>query len=272
MPYAKLIRQENQGLSGARNTGLREAAGEYVWFVDSDDWLLPGAMNLVLSVLYRYREVDVISSILMQMFETTGKSVPDFTPSYFDLSGKEYLKLHYRQGAVQRFIIRRDFLIEHNLSFYPHLLHEDSLFGFQMLYYANRVVILPEPVYAYRIRQSGSIMSSITMKTPRDLLFIHKELRKFEHCQVAKEDRKWYQHRIAYVINDIYQFSKPIIITPDFHSFYHNHWRYLHREVFILLTNPSSFIVGLRLLCIPVLWVKLKYYMRTYILPPPHFK
>lgn len=264
----QIINQDNQGLSAARNAGLDAANGEYVWFVDSDDWLLPNALSDVFSILKKEQKVDVISSRLLQIFEVSGNKKPDFTPTLFELDGKEYLKRHYCQGAVQRFILHRQFLIEHHLAFYPKLLHEDNFFGLQMLYYAQKIVILPEPIYAYRIRQSGSIMSSITMKSPNDLLFIHKQLRKFQKDVVAKEDQYWYQHRIAYVLNDLYQFSKYIICSKEFQSFYRKNWVYLHKEALALFYKPSTFFEALRMTCFPVLWIKFKRYTRNHILFP----
>lgn len=46
-PLVRYIYQENQGLSGARNTGIANASGEYVWFVDADDYIIPGALSQI---------------------------------------------------------------------------------------------------------------------------------------------------------------------------------------------------------------------------------
>ena len=47
-PHLLAIKQQNQGLSVARNNGLKAATGLYVWFVDSDDWLFDGSLLLLL--------------------------------------------------------------------------------------------------------------------------------------------------------------------------------------------------------------------------------
>ena len=60
-PQMKIVEQENQGLSVARNTGLCYAKGEYVWFIDSDDWLLPNAISDVLTHIAAHPEIPVFS-------------------------------------------------------------------------------------------------------------------------------------------------------------------------------------------------------------------
>lgn len=55
-----LLNQQNKGLSAARNAGLRAARGEYVWFVDSDDWIEPFCLDKILSDLCKYERLDVL--------------------------------------------------------------------------------------------------------------------------------------------------------------------------------------------------------------------
>ena len=202
-PQMKIVEQENQGLSVARNTGLCYAKGEYVWFIDSDDWLLPNAISDVLTHIAAHPEIPVFSTILEKHVEKDNKIEQEFFPAKKDLTGKEYLQLRYQQGASQRFIFKKAFLEKHNLSFYPGILHEDGLFGYQMLYWADKIKILERSVYAYRIRQEGSIMSSISMRTPKDMLFVHQQLIKFCQTMVADEDKLWYRLRIFNILINV---------------------------------------------------------------------
>ena len=265
MPNARVINQENQGLSMARNNGLVVAKGEYVWFVDSDDWLLSNALNDVFEAIKNYPLIDVFSSRLLQFFETSGKTAPDFNPTKTDVSGKEYLQLRYNQGAVQRFIFKHSFLTENNLSFYPGILHEDGLFGYQMLYLAKHICIFDEPIYSYRIRQSGSIMSSISTRSAKDLLFISKELKTFTEDYVSVEDKEWYRYRTAQLIYNMFFFSREIVGSKEFRHFYKENKTYIRKETKVLMSKKETFWRGVYLTYFPIEFFVVRQFIKRLI-------
>lgn len=270
-PQLSIIEQDNQGLSVARNVGLSHAKGKYVWFIDSDDWLLPNAINEILTYIEEYPEIPVFSTILEIHVDKDNKVEQEYYPLRKVLTGKEYLQLKYKQGASQRFIIKKSFLEDHNLSFYPGILHEDGLFGYQMLYWADKIRILEKPVYAYRIRQGGSIMSSISMRTPKDMLFIHQQLKRFCKENVAPIDRLWYSLRMFSILVNLFQFSKPLAFDSNFTRFYENYKSYFNDEAnFVLQHKPSIskqlYRDAMVLKHFPLVLMKLKYIVKKYIL------
>ena len=150
--------KENGGLSNARNKGLELAKGRYVWFIDSDDWVTNNSLETVLKVVRG--NFDVISTILIYSYDDESKNRLerkilkdiDVTPSVY--------MLNYSLGASQRYIIKRGYLEENNLRFYPDILHEDGDFGPRLIASCAKVHVLAEPVYHYYQRDGGSIMSS----------------------------------------------------------------------------------------------------------------
>lgn len=266
-PYITVINQQNQGLSVARNTGLSHAKGEYVWFIDSDDWLLPNAIENVLNYIGRFPEIKVFSSVLEIYEEGKSKPYQEYCPAITELTGKEYLFKGYKQGASQRFIFKKAFLEKYNLSFYPGILHEDGLFGYQMLYWADKIKILEKPVYAYRIRQAGSIMTSISMRTPKDMLFIHQRLIKFCKMEVAAEDKLWYRLRIFSILINLFQFSKGLAFDSEFKQFYKGNKNYLGKEADFVMQNrtyvsKNIYREALIIKYLPLTFMRIKYIAR----------
>ena len=66
----RVIHQSNGGLSAARNTGLNNAQGEWIGFVDSDDWISPGFYEAAVSVMQAHPEVDVVELPMLQAYNT----------------------------------------------------------------------------------------------------------------------------------------------------------------------------------------------------------
>lgn len=178
-PNIEIISQTNAGLSEARNTGLRAAKGDYVMFIDSDDWLFPNTLEKILD---RIKGEDVLDFNGKKFFEDK-QEYQDKHPfvELTHLNGQQYFikVLHTNRNipwvCVIGSIYKRSFLMDNNLWNEPGILHEDSYFTPQVLLCAKDVSCVDIDVYVYRIRQ-GSITDVITLKHIEDALWINRSL------------------------------------------------------------------------------------------------
>lgn len=263
----KIINQKNQGLSIARNNGLKLAKGEYVWFVDSDDSLLPGSIEKVLTVLEGHKGIDVIATVLLQKKESNGAIAIEYTPDYSVRTGREYMFRGNNLGASQRYILRRNFLLDNNLFFMPNVYHEDGEFGHKMMYLAKSVYVMPEPVYCYLLRSSGSIMSTRKMKMNYDLIAIYKELEGFCKSKVEERDKIRFLSLAANCLYDTILFSRRVILTNEFKHFYLENKDYIHHVAgqFLLHLREigwRNYIRALHFYFCPLAWTKIKTIVR----------
>ncbi len=255
------IKQQNQGLSMARNNGLEKATGEYVWFVDSDDWLLDNALETVFEELKNNPDVDVLSSFLREYYETGNT----FKERQYDgpiiMTGVEYLKRRLPVGAAQRYIYKREFLLRNKFSFIPRILHEDGVWGHMILYKANKVKIISKPVYVYRLRTSGSIMSSITVRSGYDLIKGHKILMNWMVENVSVIDQPLFHYLIFGLINCALDYSRDIIGKKEYRDFLKENKTYIHQQakqalkykktdisLYIIFISPDCFSLLCKLL------------------------
>ena len=92
-PNVTIIEQENKGISVARMKGLTVANGEYVWFIDSDDWLVQDGVGNVLQLLKDRPNADVLMFPLQWTYEDASKNHLDYRiDGEQTISGKEVLR------------------------------------------------------------------------------------------------------------------------------------------------------------------------------------
>lgn len=187
VPNMRVIHQANGGLSVARNTGLNAAKGEYVWFVDSDDWLAPGALKAVVNSLKHNPDVLQIG----YMMAWPGRNEPVEVPHWEGfVSGMEAYRRNAVSAAAQFAVYKRRLLVEHGLQFMPGLLHEDLEFKPRVLYFADKFMNLPDSVYYYRQRETGSIMASFNIRNALHVIKGVNSLVEFIESKNATDSQK----------------------------------------------------------------------------------
>lgn len=162
--HARIIRREqNGGLSAARNTGFAQAQGEYVYFLDSDDLPEPDAIT-ALAVQAREKQLDVAKARFVYFDDETLEQTPGpAIPKTDVMTGGELFALQcglsLYEPMVWQCVYRRQFLLENGLLMAEGLLFEDELFQAPCLMKAKRAVAFEMEILRYRQR-AGSIMGS----------------------------------------------------------------------------------------------------------------
>ncbi|MFU8870925.1 bifunctional glycosyltransferase/CDP-glycerol:glycerophosphate glycerophosphotransferase [Micromonospora sp. SL4-19] len=152
---------ENVGLGPARNVGLDRAVGEWVWFVDGDDWLVPGCLPHVADRLVATRPDVLIVDHVRAYWNNVGtrSAMEEVFP---EPPGEVTFRLRDRPETMRLLhtawnrLVRREFLVERGLRFAPGW-YEDVSFSYPALLAAERIGVLDRICLNYRQRRTGAI-------------------------------------------------------------------------------------------------------------------
>ena len=150
-PSIKVISQPNQGVASARNYGIKAAQGDFIYFMDADDYLMPYSLKYIYDHNY-IKDIDILifSSI----------SIPNFDDNHYpcdsidgDIDYEIYGEDFIRQGLINCFvwnqIIRSSFIREHHLSFEPISISEDVLFNIEAYNLNPKIRRITSKLYRY---------------------------------------------------------------------------------------------------------------------------
>ena len=207
-----LVHDENKGLSEARNTGIRQAKGKYICFLDSDDMIKANGLKKLVEQAQRC-DLDAIEGKIEEIFETNlsintgnGKRTRKTTEI---LTGDEYFSLcckndEYVPMAWCR-IFKAEYLKE-KYFFKPGLKFEDEEFSPRVIIKATRIQYYNESFYIYR-RRDNSITTNMVKnnKWVDSYLEIIKYLSEFSNEIVNKKSYEYLKDRIANLVISLYK-------------------------------------------------------------------
>lgn len=169
----RVVERANGGLSAARNSGLDVATGEYVYFLDSDDYLVDDALEKLYREAER-KQLDVLRFSAYTFADHTNEIEWEHEGGYKYLGN--YPDVYTGADAMHRFmeysdgyvsncliLIRRDIIQDNHLRYVEGIIHEDNLFHFQVMLLSQRVAVLNEPLYCRRYR-NDSITTTLNYK------------------------------------------------------------------------------------------------------------
>ena len=185
-PRIRVLHKKNGGLSDARNAGLDLATGDYIGFVDSDDWISLSMYEDLVSIA-ETEKADVACCSYIRLDDATGKKVEEMRfQGTQTLSGPEAVKaIFYKQpgNVVVWNKIYRSHLFRH-VRFPVGQCHEDSAVLCPTMGQAERVAFTETIGYFYRLRQGSIMQSGNADKHRRDLEKVKEEIQRWvdRHC------------------------------------------------------------------------------------------
>ena len=185
----RVIHKPNGGLTSARNAGLAMASGEWVMYLDGDDWIEPEMLELLLR-----KGEETGADIVMGdfLFAYPDRDVPYRLPDWDDCkttSLNRYITSVWT--CVWGGIHRRSLYEEHQLQSPQGVTYcEDFHLIVRLCYFARKVVNVHRHFYHYR-QQEGSVMHNLNKKTERDEQWVYQDIiRFFKEQGVYKDYRK----------------------------------------------------------------------------------
>jgi len=178
--FKVVVHERNRGVAAGRNTGAKMAKGEYIMFIDSDDYLKPGCVKSLLGASKDYPQADVI---IGQFY-----SVRDQKPSYDYLSSpvlydnKEEIHRKFLRVILDCFpwnrLLRRKLIEDNQLYFQEGTIFEDVIWSYHLFDKVNAVLLIPDITYVYENNPTSAMNSTKEKSTAtvRSFVFFCNEM------------------------------------------------------------------------------------------------
>ncbi len=170
----KVIHKKNAGLVAARNTGIENSQGNYICYVDGDDWILPDLLEEVNKIIEKYKDIDMICYKARRVFTDYTKEIPfDIKEGKYNKKRLEteiypYMMYDNRKPFCEGLIFpvawnkiyRKELLTKHYCKEEKIKMGEDNAFVFECLLYSNNVYFLDKVLYEYNQLNVSSFTNS----------------------------------------------------------------------------------------------------------------
>ncbi len=208
-----VIHQKNGGLSVARNTGLTEANGDYVYFLDSDDYIAENTFETLLAIAEKDNS-DIVFFDAVSFADTD-----DFTVKQNYIRKNRYktdngLNIFSQMtennefhSAVYLMLFKKFFVDDNRLTFVPGILHEDMVFTYHSLCLAQTVSQCTDALYHRRYRKNSIMTSSKTKKHFTSCIAVYNNNTEFTNDLTPdyKKTLNKYVSRCAFNVFNVYE-------------------------------------------------------------------
>lgn len=215
--YIKYFYQENAGVSAARNNGLRKAMGEYILFVDGDDWIISDSIPQIIDKIKKNQEIDIIAGNFVKsknnkIKNKKVKSIPNL------------IEYNYPQNLIKLFednnfnpslwcnVVKRKLFLDNNIFLDENVKYtEDIDCTIQLFLKAKKIDLLEKPFYVYRQNQTSATHSCSFKRVDDTMNFVIKWNNKIK--EIKSEDLKKYlfnfvQYQYSIVVGLLYTLPK----------------------------------------------------------------
>lgn len=208
-PLIKIIEKENGGLSSARNEGVKYATGDYIWFVDGDDYLEDNALECVYEVL-KSQKLNVVSCNYYKDYGDKKFLMED------DIDWNDMKQMPLINTSACTKIIKTSFYREFNFRFPEGKIYEDLAIMPYIMAKAGKIGLIKEPLYNY-VYRPNSIMTQRDFKENRDDKFfaidnLYKEFSKGDILNMYKSELEYLtiKHLLIVYSTEILPYGKDI--------------------------------------------------------------
>lgn len=199
----------NKGLGAARNTGINVATGDYIWFIDTDDYIQENCMSKLINLL-ELKNPEVLKFNFFKQNADSEFEIDKLNPSIeiLEMTGESYLEYYFQPATMSScsMIYSLSYWKENKFRFEEGVYWEDADLVVKTIYYSNKIIHINEYLYYYCYNQN-SISRGVSGKKIADMIKMANRKLKFSNevtnrniSQLIYEDALWNTNSVKKVL------------------------------------------------------------------------